>query len=39
MLFVSERSWKHHYVTLLLPYTYLVYRVGHARSEVDSAGL
>ena len=28
MLFVSERSWKHHYVTLLLPYTYLIYRVG-----------
>ncbi len=28
MLFISERSWKHHYVTLLLPYTYLVYRVG-----------
>jgi hypothetical protein len=28
MLFVSERSWKHHYVTLLLPYTYLSYRVG-----------
>lgn len=28
MLFVSERSWKHHYVTLLLPYTYLVYRAG-----------
>jgi hypothetical protein len=27
MLFVSERSWKHHYVTLLLPYTYLTYRV------------
>jgi hypothetical protein len=25
MLFVSERSWKHHYVTLLLPYTYLMY--------------
>ncbi len=24
MLFVSERSWKHHYVTLLLPYTYLI---------------
>ena len=24
MLFVSERSWKHHYVTVLLPYTYLV---------------
>ncbi len=28
MLIVSERSWKHHYVTLLLPYTYLAYRVG-----------
>jgi hypothetical protein len=27
MLFVSERSWKHHYVTLLLPYTYLTFRV------------
>lgn len=27
MLFVSERSWKHHYVTLLLPYTYLVYQM------------
>jgi alpha-1,2-mannosyltransferase len=26
MLFVSERSWKHHYVTVLLPYTYLAYR-------------
>jgi hypothetical protein len=26
MLFISERSWKHHYVTLLLPYTYLTYR-------------
>jgi hypothetical protein len=25
MLFVSERSWKHHYVTVLLPYTYLMY--------------
>jgi hypothetical protein len=23
MLFVSERSWKHHYVTVLLPITYL----------------
>jgi len=23
MLFISERSWKHHYVTMLLPYTYL----------------
>jgi hypothetical protein len=27
MLFVSERSWKHHYVTLLLPYTYLACRL------------
>ena len=27
MLFVSERSWKHHFVTLLLPYVYLTYRV------------
>lgn len=27
MLFVSERSWKHHYVTLLLPITYLTYRL------------
>ena len=24
MLFISERSWKHHFVTVLLPYTYLV---------------
>ncbi len=24
MLFLSERSWKHHYVTLILPYSYLV---------------
>jgi hypothetical protein len=24
MLFLSERSWKHHYVTLLLPYAYLM---------------
>lgn len=27
MLIVSERSWKHHFVTLLLPYTYLVYQM------------
>jgi hypothetical protein len=27
MLFVSERSWKHHFVTLLLPYNYLSYRL------------
>jgi hypothetical protein len=25
MLFVSERSWKHHYVTVLIPYSYLMY--------------
>jgi alpha-1,2-mannosyltransferase len=31
MLFVSERSWKHHYVTLLLPYTYLMYEFALAR--------
>lgn len=31
MLFVSERSWKHHYVTVLLPYTYLAYRAFDAR--------
>jgi alpha-1,2-mannosyltransferase len=24
MLFLSERSWKHHYVTVLLPYSFLV---------------
>jgi alpha-1,2-mannosyltransferase len=24
MLFISERSWKHHYVTVVIPYTYLV---------------
>jgi alpha-1,2-mannosyltransferase len=24
MLFLSERSWKHHFVTVLLPYSYLV---------------
>ena len=27
MLIVSERSWKHHFVTIVLPYTYLVARV------------
>ncbi len=27
MLFVSERSWKHHYVTLLLPFAYLAPRL------------
>lgn len=28
MLIVSERSWKHHFVTMLLPYAYVVYRAG-----------
>jgi len=43
MLFVSERSWKHHYVTVLLPYTYLTYRAfdprisGRARAAIASA--
>ena len=27
MLFLSERSWKHHFVTMVLPYAYLSYRV------------
>lgn len=27
MLFASERSWKHHFVTLVIPLTYLVYRL------------
>jgi hypothetical protein len=27
MLMVSERSWKHHFVTLLLPHAYLTYRL------------
>ncbi|MDX2037497.1 MAG: glycosyltransferase family 87 protein [Isosphaeraceae bacterium] len=26
MLFVSERSWKHHYVTLMIPFVYLGFR-------------
>jgi hypothetical protein len=34
MLFLSERSWKHHFVTLLLPYTYLMYRVGVGRTPL-----
>jgi hypothetical protein len=28
MLFISERSWKHHYVMLLIPYTFVIYRIG-----------
>jgi hypothetical protein len=30
MLFVSERSWKSHYVTIILPLTYLLYRLSTA---------
>lgn len=36
MLFVSERSWKHHYVTILLPVVYLACRLiqpGLSRTE------
>jgi hypothetical protein len=36
MLFVSERSWKHHYVTLVLPYAYLVYRMGFSSLRMES---
>ena len=38
MLFISERSWKHHYVTLLLPYTYLTYRVFMAAGVAGVSG-
>ena len=38
MLFVSERSWKHHFVTLLLPYTYLVWEIYFPRKVRGSAG-
>lgn len=27
MLFMSERSWKHHFVTLVFPYVYLMYEL------------
>jgi len=27
MLFMSERSWKHHFVTLVFPYAYLMYEL------------
>lgn len=44
MLFASERSWKHHYVTVTLPYAYLVAHVAalagpKLRKWVISAGL
>lgn len=38
MLIVSERSWKHHYVTLLLPYTYLCYRLWRTEMTKSSWG-
>ena len=45
MLFVSERSWKHHFVTLLLPFTFLVAQMfrpalsrGAARSPRGASG-
>ena len=37
MLFVSERSWKHHFVTLLLPYTYLVWEIYSPRKGSGAA--
>lgn len=36
MLFVSERSWKHHFVTIILPLTYLVYRLAVPRLRFDT---
>jgi hypothetical protein len=36
MLFVSERSWKHHYVTLLLPYTYLTAQFAYGTSRLST---
>ena len=33
MLFISERSWKHHFVTLLIPYAYLVWEVYHPTNK------
>ena len=44
MLFLSERSWKHHFVTMLLPFTYLMaeftyFRPTPARRIVISAAI
>jgi hypothetical protein len=39
MLFISERSWKHHFVTLLLPYTYLVWQLFCQPRTARSRGL
>ena len=38
MLFLSERSWKHHYVTLLLPYTLSGLRVLLEPARARAAG-
>jgi hypothetical protein len=35
MLFVSERSWKHHFVTITLPLSYLVYRLSATRLKTS----
>jgi hypothetical protein len=34
MLFISERSWKHHFVTLLIPYSYLVWELYDSKTTV-----
>lgn len=36
MLFISERSWKHHFVTLLLPYAYLVAEFAYGTQRLRS---
>ncbi len=38
MLFISERSWKHHYVTVLLPITYLAYEYFSGRGWARGGG-
>ncbi len=39
MLFMSERSWKHHFVTLVFPYTYLMYELYSPRLATRSRGV
>lgn len=34
MLFLSERSWKHHFVTMLLPYTFLMAEFTYTTSKL-----
>lgn len=36
MLFMSERSWKHHFVTLVFPYTYLMYELYSPRLSLNA---